>query len=526
MHSIDNPGGGLQGGSPVWDLFRRGCAAQPGELLVDGQMRLSGPAALSLAGRMAGAMAGWKAGWKARRIGFLCRPGAAHALAWFAAHALGAVPVNLHVRESARRLADTLDCLELEWLVCDRDLADLAAALAAQAVHPAGTVLLSADGTLEILARPRPGGPAGAGLPRQEWESRIAGIIMSSGSTGQPKPICHDAQSMLWSAAGGSAVYGRLSPADATLLSMGTSFAAWTNMVIPFVAAGAKLCFENGFDPATFLQRISAERVTVAALVPSMWNMVLQAAPDRPDLGTLRVAMTSGEPVRAQLAERLRERLCPHVHAAYLSSEGLCGTAIVADERDLVQPGAPGCIGRPIAFTESRIAVIGADGAERDALPGETGELLLRGPSMALGYLGQPELSAERFAGGWWRTGDLASRDGEGRYFSCGRTDNLINSGGIKVHAEEVEAALLAHPAVQSAAVIGLPDPAWGQRIEAFVVLRPGQAGAVDLGGFLDQQDLLPRAKRPKAIHLRDSLPLGPTGKLYRKALLDPGAHH
>ena len=525
MPPFHDKGEGRRAGSPLWELFRRGCAAQPGELLVDGRLRLSGPAALSLAGGMAAAMGGWNAGGRnARRIGFLCRPGAAHAAAWFAVHALGAVPVNLHVRESARRLADTLDCVGLDWLVCDRDLAEQATAVVRDAAHAAGIATLAADGALDILAPPRAGGPGAPSFARESWEGRVAGIIMSSGSTGQPKAICHDAQSLLWSAAAGSVVYGRLSPADATLVCMGTSFAAWTNVVVPFLAAGAKLCFDAGFDPATFLHKLAAERITVAPLVPSMWNMVLQAASAPPDLGALRVAMTSGEPVRASLAERLRERICPTIHAGYLSSEGLCGTAIVADERDLILPGAPGCIGRPIPFTEAKIAVAGDDGGERDAAPGETGELLLRGPSMALGYLGQPELSAERFAGGWWRTGDLASTDGEGRFFSRGRTDNLINSGGIKVHAEEVEAALMAHPAVLSAAVVGLPDPAWGQRIEAFVVLRPGQPESVDFAAFLEQQDLLPRLKRPKAVHLRAALPVGPTGKLYRKALLEEAA--
>jgi acyl-CoA synthetase (AMP-forming)/AMP-acid ligase II len=168
------------------------------------------------------------------------------------------------------------------------------------------------------------------------------------------------------------------------------------------------------------------------------------------------------------------------------------------------------------------LRIVAADGGIGDILPaGVEGEVAVSGPSLALGYWKDPEKTRARFIDGWWRSGDMGSVDEEGDLFITGRTDNLINSGGIKVHAEEIERALLAHPEVVQAAVVGQPDDRWGQRIEAYVVLRgaglaadalEAHCRATGLAGFK-----LPKVFRPVA-----SLPTGPTGKLYRRALRTP----
>ncbi len=167
--------------------------------------------------------------------------------------------------------------------------------------------------------------------------------------------------------------------------------------------------------------------------------------------------------------------------------------------------------------------MIDPDGGVDDLLPaGELGEIAVCGASLAAGYLNNPALTAERFSGGWWRTGDLGVLDDAGRLFVKGRVDNQINTGGIKVRAEEIEAALLSHPAVKLAGVVGEPDEQWGERIEAHLAAETALTSE-DILDYLKENELLPRHLLPKAVHFRDTLPTGPTGKLYRQGLRSGG---
>ena len=148
---------------------------------------------------------------------------------------------------------------------------------------------------------------------------------------------------------------------------------------------------------------------------------------------------------------------------------------------------------------------------------GESGEILVSGPSLARGYWKDSDETARRFVDGWWRSGDLGRIDADGYVWVEGRIDNIINTGGIKVSGEEVEKAILAHPAVVQCAVVGQKDEKFGYRIEAYVVAR-GEA-PTDLEPWLRAQGRLASFKIPKAFHFVATLPTGPTGKLYRRGL-------
>jgi acyl-CoA synthetase (AMP-forming)/AMP-acid ligase II len=346
----------------------------------------------------------------------------------------------------------------------------------------------------------------------------MAAIVLSSGSTGVPKGVVHTQRSLVASARAASDVYGRVSQLDATAVFMGTSFAAWMNVVLPFVAARAKIVFRGRFTPEEFVAVLENEAITVAPAVPTMWRMALAAKPDRARL-SLRTAMMSGEPGNAHGIAAIRAGLCDHVVAAYLSTEGACASAIVADERDLAVPARADCAGYPIPGGEVRI--VDPNGGIDDALPaGTVGEVAVRSASVASGYWKDPDLTGRRFVDGWWRSGDLGVREADGVVRLRGRMDNLINSGGIKVHAEEVELALLRMPAVAQAAVIGLPDDRWGQRIEAFVVLAAGaSASEAAIIETCRAEGYLAAVKLPKRVHFITALPRSPTGKVFRPGL-------
>ncbi|MGE3597187.1 MAG: class I adenylate-forming enzyme family protein, partial [Dehalococcoidia bacterium] len=231
----------------------------------------------------------------------------------------------------------------------------------------------------------------------------------------------------------------------------------------------------------------------------------------------LRMVFSAGEPSSAQFVEEMRGAFPrAELRTAYLTSEGGGAAACASGGADLLEN--PGSAGKPISTAAVRVI----DESREDLVDREkgfVGEIALRAGSMSVGYWGAAALTDARFVGGWWRSGDLGFVDERGMLTIVGRSDNVINSGGLKVHAEEVEAALMRHPQVRLAAVVGTPDETWGQRIEAFVVVDGTTTGDAILD-FCRDQGRLAAYKIPKMIHLRDSLPTGATGKVYRRGLV------
>jgi fatty-acyl-CoA synthase len=176
-----------------------------------------------------------------------------------------------------------------------------------------------------------------------------------------------------------------------------------------------------------------------------------------------------------------------------------------------------GSVGRPNFFVEAR--VVGEDGG--DVASGAVGELLLRGPSMFSGYVGQVEVPIT--ADGWLRTGDLARVDEDGFYFIAGRKKEMFISGGENVYPLEIEQALAAHSAVAACAVVGVPDPRWGEVGRAFVVLRPG-ARATEAELLEHLRGRIARYKVPKSLSFRETLPRTAAGKVMRRVLSEERA--
>jgi o-succinylbenzoate---CoA ligase len=165
------------------------------------------------------------------------------------------------------------------------------------------------------------------------------------------------------------------------------------------------------------------------------------------------------------------------------------------------------------------------DGAEVTTDPGPEGEVLVRGPMLFRRYRGDPARTAAALRGGWLRTGDLGRLGPGGRLTVLGRADDLVISGGVNVHPDEVEAVLAAHPGVAEAAVAGRPDPEWGQRVAAFVVPRdPASPPTLaELRAFVRER--LAAVKAPRELVLVPVLPRSPSGKLLRRLLPDGEAH-
>lgn len=449
---------------------------------------------------------------QADRVALLCKSSVRHALAWFGCVLRGAVACNLHIRETPPRLAQTLDWLDAGMLLFDADLEPLVADVTARMARPPLVQALD-DAWLSAVDA--------TSLPREDaWPIHpddLGAIQLSSGTTGHPKGVLHTQRTMLENAKAGQLIYGAAGPADSTLILMQPSFAAWPNVVLGYVGGKARVVFGQQFSPAGFLETLARERITMAPLVPTMWRMVLAEDRARFDLSAVRVATISGEPPAPSDVERIH-RICPIVASVYLSSEGGCGCGVLAMNDTLLARGKAGSSGKPVVHADLRI--VDPEGSIDEELPaGRVGEVVLTGPSLAVGYWKDDALTRTRFVQGWWRSGDLGWIDADGELTLAGRTDNLINTGGIKVSGEEIERVLLQHPEVVQAAVVGVTDPQWGQRLEAFVVARTPALTADALLAHCREAGALAAFKLPKAIHLVASLPTGPTGKLYRRAL-------
>ncbi|WP_374024917.1 acyl-CoA synthetase [Mycobacterium sp. HNNTM2301] len=267
--------------------------------------------------------------------------------------------------------------------------------------------------------------------------------------------------------------------------------------------------------PANYAQACSDLGGTLFFAVPTVWSRVVADEAVARALRPARLLVSGSAPLPVPVFDRLAELTGHEPVERYGASESLITLSTRADgER------RAGWVGLPLAGVQTRLLDDNGDPVPHD---GETvGRLEVRGPMMFDGYLNRPDATAEAFgADGWYRTGDVAVIDGGGMHRIVGRESvDLIKSGGYRIGAGEIEAALLGHPGVREAAVVGMPDQDLGQRIVAFLVGEEG-LNADDLINYVAQQ--LSVHKRPREVRLVDALPRNAMGKVLKKQLLSDG---
>ncbi|MFP5371133.1 MAG: AMP-binding protein, partial [Actinomycetes bacterium] len=275
------------------------------------------------------------------------------------------------------------------------------------------------------------------------------------------------------------------------------------------VIAGVSVVLHEVFDPARVNRAIEEDRVTLVSVVANLLGRMLETRGDRAYPPTLRCVLLGGGPApRPLLADCLRRGV--PVAPTYGLTEAASQVTTLLPE-DL--PRHLGSAGKPLPPTEVRIE---RDG--RPVPPGEVGEIAVRGPTVTPGYVGAEAEGDEIRPDGRLRTGDLGRLDGEGYLYVLDRRDDLIVSGGENVSPAEVEAVLLAHPAVEEAAVVGVPDERWGAVPVAFVRRRAGWVTTEhELLAFCAAR--LAAFKRPRRIEWVDAVPRNAAGKLLRREL-------
>jgi acyl-CoA synthetase (AMP-forming)/AMP-acid ligase II len=267
------------------------------------------------------------------------------------------------------------------------------------------------------------------------------------------------------------------------------------------------------FDPAALPAAIERERATVCLLVPTMLNLVLNdPALAQHDTSSLRLVFYGGGPMPLSVLRRAIETLGCGFTQGYGLTETIEATFLVA--ADHVLDGGPRLASAGREAGDAEVRVVDADG--RDLPPGEIGEILIRSRSVIREYWRAPELTAAALRDGWFHTGDVGHLDDGGYLFVVDRLKDVIVTGGENVYAKDVEDVLHAHPGVLEAAVIGLPDETWGERVTAVVVVR----ASVDEEALLEHcRAGLAGYKRPRAVRFVDELPRNPSGKILKREL-------
>ncbi len=340
-------------------------------------------------------------------------------------------------------------------------------------------------------------------------DTDLAALLYTGGTTGRAKGVVLNHGGLAQIAAARAEVIARSGAVD-LLLPLPLSHVygllnAVTRMQMP---EPGFVCLQARFDARGWLELAERHRPQSGALVPSMLQLLLREDLESVDLSALRYLTTGGAPLSVAVREQFEARV-PTVRVC----DGY-GCTEVTSTATMNPYDAPrsGSVGLPVPGV--RLQVVDELGA---ALPtGADGEVCVRSPGVMTGYWNSPEATAETLRDGWLHTGDVGHLDDDGYLYVVDRIKDLIIRGGFNVYPRDVEDALLAHPAVSAAAVVGRPDELYGEEVVAYVQLR-AEAGPAELIAWCAER--LGRHKRPRELYVLDAVPLTSVGKTDRKAL-------
>jgi fatty-acyl-CoA synthase len=452
------------------------------------------------------------------RVGYLGPNHPAYLETLFAAGMLGAIFVPLNTRLVPAELAYCLTDSGTSVLVCTEDFAEAGRAATAGIEH--APALLSAEDA--------DGKPASSSPPELDEPVALEDpcmILYTSGTTGRPKGVVLSHGNLTWNALN-VLVDTDLAHDEVTLVSAPLFHTASLGMTcLPTLLKGGTVVLEESFDEHRTLELIASHRVTLLFGVPAMYQRLADAPGFADaDLGSIRTLMCGGAPVPRALIDRYLARGLGFIQGFGLT-EASPGTLLLDAEHTVSKAGSAGV---PHFFTDVQLVPQDAAGpaAAVPAVPGQIGELCVRGPNVMLGYWNRPEESESALSEGWLRTGDLGVADEDGYIRIVDRLKELIISGGENISPAEVEEVFYRHPAIAECAVIGVPDERWGEVGRAVVVARPAhrpedEAAAAALSATLLEFAArhLAKYKVPKSVVFADTLPRSGAGKALKTVL-------
>lgn len=413
--------------------------------------------------------------------------------------------VPLHARLSRPEVSRRAERCDLDALLCTRDTAAAAADVACPVA-----VFARGDGEPERLGGDHvplstvdPAEPAPAA-----WDAGdVAAMPTTSGTTGEPN-VVQLTMGNLFASASASADRLGVRPDDRWLLCLPVAHVGGLSPVVRCAHDGTGLVVVEGFDAAAVVRATREHAVTGISLVPTQLRRVLDADGSLAD--SVRTVLLGGAPAPSELLDRCRRLEVP-VYPTYGLTEAASQVATATPAQAAAREGT---VGRPLQSVD--VTVVDADGEPLP--PGERGEVVVAGPTVTPGYYGDDGATATAFGPRGLHTGDLGRLDGDGFLWVEARLDDVVVTGGENVPPGEVEAALRDYVGVADAAVVGVPDPEWGERVAALVV--PEEDGPLDVEALLEHcRGRLAGFKVPKSVTLADGLPRTASGTVDRPAV-------
>jgi len=441
------------------------------------------------------------------RVGILAPNGLAFTTAVWATWRVGGVVVPLNFRltpnDLSALLVDSWPRLLLVGAACEGLAAEAAEAIPDLPVHHAdeqGRFLVSGPSGQLPIDLPGPGSPAA--------------IMYTSGTTGLPKGVVVSHANAVQNSLTCTAVIGRTTEDIELVMVPQFNITGLFSQTVPVVLMGATAVLLAGFDAIRALDLMEAHGVTSTVGAPTMWWRLLEesAAHDRHELSGLRLALYGGAPMPAAQLARMQQAMPQAVFGnGYGLTETCSMVTFIGGAEALKHPAS---VGRPLPITNLRIvdAITGAD-----VIPGQTGEVVVRGGQVAQGYWSRQGIQPLGDKDGWVHTGDAAALE-DGFVVLRDRIKDVIKRGGESVFSFEIENCLHQHPEILDAAVVGVPDEQYGERVLACVVPKPGHHLLPDEVRAFCRENLA-GFKVPSYVEVRDALPRNPGGKVIKSQL-------
>jgi long-chain acyl-CoA synthetase len=428
--------------------------------------------------------------------------------AYYGILARGAVVVPVAPMLVADEIAFLLEDSGAKLALVADDLGEVAAGGAQAAGVP--VLLLGSDAAL--AAEPEP--------MREACEPLDAAVLFyTSGTTGRPKGAVLTHLNLVMNAFTNAFTANHIVSDDVMFgcLPLFHTFGQTVALNGTFLVGGT-LILQPRFDPAEALALMAEHEVTAFLGVPTMLMALLAAVKAGGPVPSLRLCVSGGAPLPVQVLEEFDQTFGTRVQEGY----GLSETSPTATVNQLEFGIEPGSIGHPIWGVEVEIADPDVEDAIVLRPAGEIGEIVIRGHNVFAGYHERPEATAAAIVDGWFRSGDLGTKDADGFLRIVDRKKDLILRGGYNVYPREVEEVLVRHPCVDQVAVVGIPHATHGEEVLAVIVPDPEHGGELDVDELLAWVgERVARHKRPRMVEVVDELPLGPSRKVLKRELRD-----
>jgi 2-furoate---CoA ligase len=497
------------------DLLERAALRRPdAEAVVDGDRRLT---YAELAARARALGHGFRRLGVGRgdRVLIVLRNRLEHVLTYWALQLVGGVPTPVNFRLAPRELRYVLE--------------DCGARVAVGETSTSGALSEAASGSpvrmVAVGAGPPgalPFGDVAGGRTAEAAEVREADlslILYTSGTTGRPKGVPRTHRNH-YAGAVAQVVQCGYTWGERTLGVMPLYHTMGIHALTGMAAVNGCFVCQPDWSADEALRLIAGERITALYLIPTLfWDLVHAPGFAADRVRTVTKLAYAGAPMLAPLTEAVVRAFRPTVFVNHYGSTEIYTFTVRPDV------GAkPGCAGRPGLHSAIRVVAAAADrrvGPDDVVKPGEKGEIIasLASDEAFAGYWNRPDADAKALRDGWYFTGDMGWLDGEGELHVAGRVDDMIISGGENIHPVEVEDVLARHPGVADVAVVGEPDPRWGERVVAFVVPRSSDLSAEALDGYCRAAPDLAAFKRPRRVVFVTEIPKTASGKILRRLL-------